>query len=54
MAGQPERPQPTGWLSVYNVMQRYGAWVALHELTDTFDAEGRWQEAMFSTTCPPK
>lgn len=53
VAGAPERPQPTGWLSIYNVMQRYGAWVALHRFTAVFDPEDRWLEPGIPGTCPP-
>ncbi|MFH1463972.1 MAG: hypothetical protein ABIO70_06285 [Pseudomonadota bacterium] len=34
------REQPTSWLAAYHVAQRCGAWEALMELTDTFDANG--------------
>ena len=32
--------QPTSWSAAYHVLQRYGAWKALSDLTDHFDAEG--------------
>lgn len=32
--------QPTAWLAVYHVLQRYGAFVALRRYSDFFDAHG--------------
>ena len=35
-------PQGTDWLASLHVLQRYGAWVALHTFTDVFDEEGNF------------
>jgi hypothetical protein len=32
--------QPTSWLAVYHVLQRYGAYAAMRRFTDVFDASG--------------
>jgi len=37
------RRQPTSWQGAYHVLQRYGAYVALRDMTDYFDASGRWK-----------
>jgi len=39
------REQPTSWLAVYHVMQRYGAWEALRRFTNVFDATGAFVAA---------
>lgn len=41
-SGLGYRNQPTSWLAVYHVLQRYGAWVALHRFDRVFDDEGRF------------
>ena len=34
------RKQPTSWQGAYHVLQRYGAFLALREMTDRFDEAG--------------
>lgn len=34
------REQPTSWLAVYHVLQRYGAWEGLRRFSDVFDEGG--------------
>jgi len=36
------RSQPTSWLAVYHVLQRYGAWEGLRRFSDVFDADGMY------------
>ncbi len=35
--------QLTTWNTVYNVLQRYGAWVAVEKFSDTFNADGAYR-----------
>jgi hypothetical protein len=35
--------QPTAWQGAYHVLQRYGAFAALRDLTDLFDGRGAWK-----------
>lgn len=44
LGGAAIRDQPTSWVAVYHVLQRYGAWEALHRFTDVFDADGRFRD----------
>ncbi|MEN0066195.1 MAG: hypothetical protein AAGA48_28900 [Myxococcota bacterium] len=44
LSDQGYRSQPTTWSAVYHVLQRYGAWVALHRFADVFDHDGRFIE----------
>ncbi len=37
------REQPTSWVAVYHVLQRYGAWEGLRLFSDVFDAQGMFQ-----------
>ncbi|TNE92193.1 MAG: hypothetical protein EP330_02375 [Deltaproteobacteria bacterium] len=41
-AGEAYPSQPTAWLAGYHILQRYGAYVALRDLGQVFDAEGRF------------
>lgn len=38
--GYPD--QPTAWLAMYHVLQRYGAFQAMSRFTDVFDADGAY------------
>ncbi len=38
------RGQPTSWLAVYHVLQRYGAWEGLRRFSDTFDEAGMFHD----------
>lgn len=40
--------QPTAWLAVYHVLQRYGAYAALKRFTDVFDQQGMFREVLES------
>lgn len=33
--------QPTSWIALYHILQRYGGYEAVERFTDAFDAEGR-------------
>jgi len=37
------RDQPTSWLAVYHVLQRYGGYEALRRFTDVFDEQGAFR-----------
>lgn len=43
LAARGYREQPTSWQGSYHVLQRYGAFRALLDLTDRFDAKGNWK-----------
>ena len=45
--GYPE--QPTAWLAVYHILQRYGAFAAMRRFTDVFAADGN-----FAGPLPPR
>jgi hypothetical protein len=38
------RSQPTSWVAVYHVLQRYGGWEGLFRFTDTFLPDGRFAQ----------
>lgn len=40
VTGVGYRRQPTSWLAVYHVLQRYGGYEALRRFTDVFDEQG--------------
>ncbi len=41
-SGEDYPAQPTSWNAVYHVLQRYGAWVALANAGQAFDAQGNF------------
>lgn len=49
--GYPQ--QPTSWAAVYHIFQRYGAYVALKEFTDVFDASDRLRPCAPTTAPQP-
>lgn len=53
-AGGDYRPQWTSWVAVYHVLQRYGAWTALHRFDRVFDAQGRFVSRQRPAPAPPE
>jgi hypothetical protein len=47
------RSQPTSWVAVYHVLQRYGGWEALFRFTDTFQPDGRFAKIPELPPPPP-
>ena len=43
VSGAGYREQPTSWLAVYHVLQRYGGWLAMQRFTDCFDESGSYR-----------
>ncbi|MFH1679190.1 MAG: hypothetical protein ABIH26_00945, partial [Candidatus Eisenbacteria bacterium] len=43
LAARGYREQPTSWQGAYHVLQRYGAFKALRDLTSLFDDRGNWK-----------
>jgi hypothetical protein len=44
LSGAGYRRQPTSWLAVYHVLQRYGGYEAMRRFTDVFDEQGAFRE----------
>jgi len=47
------RGQPTSWVAVYHILQRYGGWEALRRYTDTFDDAGMFRPREQPSPPPP-